>query len=115
MGSSSVREDAGGKPARPEADVPLLQKSDRRKLLLQLCEHTASGRGLGAGGRRRSRHAPIKKIIKNLRLPSDITFGALIRNGVPMLVDGETLIEPYDQVVVFFLNRSMKNIENLFN
>ena len=56
-----------------------------------------------------------KKIIKNLKLPSDITFGALIRNGMPMLVDGETLIEPYDQVVVFFLNRSMKNIENLFN
>lgn len=56
-----------------------------------------------------------KKIIKNLKLPSDITFGALIRNGEPMLVDGETLIEPYDQVVVFFLNRSMKNIENLFN
>ena len=56
-----------------------------------------------------------KKIIKNLKLPSDITFGALIRNGEPMLVDGETLVEPYDQVVVFFLNRSMKNIENLFN
>ena len=56
-----------------------------------------------------------KKIIKNLKLPSDITFGALIRNGEPMLVDGETLVEPYDQVVVFFLNHSMKNIENLFN
>lgn len=56
-----------------------------------------------------------KKLIKNLRLPSDITFGALIRNGEPMLVDGETLIEPYDQVVVFFLNRSMKNIENFFS
>ena len=56
-----------------------------------------------------------KKIIKNLRLPSDITFGALIRNGEPMLIDGETLIEPYDQVVVFFLNRSMKSIENFFS
>ncbi len=55
-----------------------------------------------------------KKIIKNLKLPPDITFGAIIRNGEPMLVDGETLIEPYDQVVVFFLNRSMKSIENLF-
>ncbi len=43
-----------------------------------------------------------KKLIKNLNLPSDITFGALIRNGEPMLVDGDTLIEPYDQVVVFF-------------
>lgn len=55
-----------------------------------------------------------KKLIRNLRLPSDITFGALIRNGEPMLVDGDTLIEPYDQVVAFFLNKSLKSIENLF-
>ena len=56
-----------------------------------------------------------KKLIKTLNLPSDITFGALIRNGEPMLVDGDTLIEPYDQVVVFFLNKSLKSIESLFN
>lgn len=56
-----------------------------------------------------------KKLVKNLDLPSDITFGALIRNGEPMLVEGDTLIEPYDQVVVFFLNRSLKHIESLFN
>ncbi len=56
-----------------------------------------------------------KKLIKNLNLPSDITFGALIRNGEPMLVDGDTLIEPFDQVVVFFLNKSLKSIESLFN
>ncbi|WP_294068175.1 Trk system potassium transporter TrkA [Proteiniphilum sp. UBA1028] len=56
-----------------------------------------------------------KKLIKNLDLPSDITFGALIRNGEPMLIDGDTLIEPYDQVVVFFLNKSLKSIERLFN
>jgi K+ transport systems, NAD-binding component len=56
-----------------------------------------------------------KKLIKNLNLPQDITFGALIRNGDPMLVDGDTLIEPYDQVVVFFLNKSLRNIESLFN
>jgi len=58
------REGVGGKPAKTEADVPLLQKSDRRKLLLQLCGNTASGCGLGAGDRRRSRHAQI--IIKNI-------------------------------------------------
>lgn len=56
-----------------------------------------------------------KKLIRNLNLPSDITFGALIRNGEPMLIDGDTLIEPYDQVVVFFLNKSLRSIENLFN
>lgn len=56
-----------------------------------------------------------KKLIRNLNLPADITFGALIRNGEPLLVDGDTLIEPYDQVVVFFLNKSLKSIEKLFN
>ncbi len=56
-----------------------------------------------------------KKLIKNLNLPSDITFGALIRNGEPMLVDGDTLIEPYDQVVVFFLSKSLRSIESFFN
>lgn len=56
-----------------------------------------------------------KKLIKNLNLPLDITFGALIRNGEPMLIDGDTLIEPYDRVVVFFLNKSLKSIEKLFN
>lgn len=56
-----------------------------------------------------------KKLIRNLNLPSDITFGALIRNGEPMLVDGDTLIEPYDQVVVFFFNKTLRSIEKLFN
>ncbi|MCE5206524.1 MAG: Trk system potassium transporter TrkA [Porphyromonadaceae bacterium] len=56
-----------------------------------------------------------KKLIKNLELPPNITFGALIRNGEPMLIDGDTLIEPYDQVVVFFLSKSLKSIEKLFN
>ena len=56
-----------------------------------------------------------KKLIKNLNLPPDITFGALIRNGEPMLIDGDTLIEAYDQVVVFFLSKSMKSIEKWFN
>ncbi|MDR0422013.1 MAG: Trk system potassium transporter TrkA [Proteiniphilum sp.] len=55
------------------------------------------------------------KLIRNLNLPPDITFGALIRNGEPILVDGDTLIEPYDQVVVFFLSKSLKSIEKLFN
>ena len=55
------REVAGGKPAKTGGDVPLPQKSDRRKLFLWLCEHTACGRGLGTGDRRQSRHAQIIK------------------------------------------------------
>ncbi len=56
-----------------------------------------------------------KKLIKNLDMPNDITFGALIRNGDPMLIDGDTLIEPYDNVVVFFMGKSLKRLESLFN
>ena len=44
-----------------------------------------------------------------------MTLGALIRNGEPMLIDGDTLIEPYDQVMVFFMNKSLKSIESFFN
>lgn len=56
-----------------------------------------------------------KKLIRNLNLPAGITLGALIRNGEPMLIDGDTLIEPYDQIVIFFQNKSLKTIESLFN
>jgi trk system potassium uptake protein TrkA len=56
-----------------------------------------------------------RKQIKDLNLPPYITFGALIRDGEPMLVDGNTQIEANDKVVVFFLSRSLKSIENLFN
>ncbi len=56
-----------------------------------------------------------KKLIKDLKLSSDITFGALIRDGIPMLIDGDTQIMPEDQVTVFFMNESLKTIESYFN
>ncbi|HLW06941.1 MAG TPA: Trk system potassium transporter TrkA, partial [Marinilabiliaceae bacterium] len=56
-----------------------------------------------------------RKQIKDLKLPNDITFGALIRNGEAKLIDGSTQIEANDRVVVFFLNKSLRSIENLFN
>lgn len=56
-----------------------------------------------------------KRLIKDLKLSSDITFGALIRDGQPMLVDGDTQIMPEDQVMVFFMNKSLKTIESYFN
>ena len=56
-----------------------------------------------------------RKLIKDLNLPGDITLGALIRNREPILIDGNSQIEPNDRVVVFFLNSSLKKIESLFN
>ena len=55
-----------------------------------------------------------KKEIKRLTLPSNVTLGGLIRNGEPMLIDGDTQIEPYDHVVVFCLNNTIRNIEKYF-
>ena len=55
-----------------------------------------------------------KKEIKRLTLPNNVTLGGLIRNGEPMLIDGDTQIEPYDHVVVFCLNNTIRNIEKYF-
>lgn len=56
-----------------------------------------------------------KKLIKDLKLSSEITLGALIRDGHPMLIYGDTQIMADDQVMVFFKNKSLKSIESYFN
>ena len=55
-----------------------------------------------------------KKPVKDLKLPKDMTLGGLIRNGVPMMIDGETLIQPLDHVVVFCLDSAMRKLEDYF-
>ncbi|MBB4034492.1 trk system potassium uptake protein TrkA [Dysgonomonas hofstadii] len=56
-----------------------------------------------------------KKEVKKITLPKNVTLGGLIRNGEPMMIDGETLIEPYDHVVVFCLDDSLREAEKLFH
>ncbi|SHG02830.1 Trk system potassium transporter TrkA [Dysgonomonas macrotermitis] len=56
-----------------------------------------------------------KKEIKHLSLPNNMTVGGLMRNGEAMLVDGDTQIEPYDNVVVFCLDDALREAEKLFN
>lgn len=55
-----------------------------------------------------------KKEVKYLNLPDDITLGGLIRNGEPMMIDGDTQIEAYDHVVVFCIDDGLRNAEKLF-
>lgn len=55
-----------------------------------------------------------KKEIKRLTLPRNVTLGGLIRNGEPMMVDGNTVIEPYDNVIVFCLEDALKEAEKFF-
>jgi trk system potassium uptake protein TrkA len=55
-----------------------------------------------------------KKQVKSLNLPGNITLGGLIRNGKAMMVDGETMIQANDHVVVFCLDDALKSAEKLF-
>ncbi|MDU1890248.1 MAG: Trk system potassium transporter TrkA [Dysgonomonas sp.] len=56
-----------------------------------------------------------KKEVKKLTLPKNVTLGGLIRNGEPMMIDGDTLIEPYDHVVVFCLDDALREAEKIFH
>lgn len=56
-----------------------------------------------------------KKQVKHMSLPNHVTLGALVRDGVPMLVDGETQIQAGDNVVVFCLGGTLRDAEKLFD
>lgn len=51
--------------------------------------------------------------VKELNLPTGVTLGGIVRNGIPQLVDGNTVIEPYDLVVAFCYNVSIKKVRKL--
>ena len=53
--------------------------------------------------------------VKDLGLPKGTTIGGLIRDGVGIVVTGDTLIHAGDHVVVFCLSMMIKKIERFFN
>lgn len=53
--------------------------------------------------------------VKDLKLSRDLTIAGLIRDGVGSLVDGRTVIQPGDRVVVFCLTGAIHKFERLFN
>ena len=56
-----------------------------------------------------------RKAVKDLRLPRDMTLGGLIRDGEPMIIDGNTQIQAFDNVVVFCLDTALRKLEDYFN
>jgi trk system potassium uptake protein TrkA len=56
-----------------------------------------------------------RKPIKELNLPKDMTLGGKIRDGKAEIIDGETIIQAGDHVVVFCLDTAMRKIEEYFN
>jgi trk system potassium uptake protein TrkA len=55
-----------------------------------------------------------KKPVKDLKLPEDMTLGGLIRDGEPMIIEGNTLIRENDHVMVFCLNSAMTKLKKYF-
>ena len=56
-----------------------------------------------------------RKPIKDMRLPKDMTLGGLIRNGIPMMVEGDTQIRANDHVMVFCFDSAMRKLKDYFN
>ena len=54
------------------------------------------------------------KDIKDFDIPSEITLAGLVRDGVGMLVKGNTRLQPGDHVVVFCMHGSFHKVEKFF-
>ncbi len=54
------------------------------------------------------------KPIKDLKLNKNLTLGGLIRNGAPMMIDGDTRLQANDHVVVFCLGHVISDLEKYF-
>ena len=55
-----------------------------------------------------------KDKIKDLNLPDNTNVGALVREDVGILVNGETQVMPGDQVVVFCKSQDIRKLEKFF-
>lgn len=59
-------------------------------------------------------HRITKHKIRELDLPGEVNIGAIVRAGEAVLVNGETLILPGDQVVVFCKQQAIRQMEKFF-
>lgn len=57
----------------------------------------------------------VGKVMSQIDLGDNITLGGLIRNGVAMMVSGDTVFEHSDHVVVFYHNMKISKLKELFN
>ena len=52
--------------------------------------------------------------VKDMKLPAELTFAGLIRDGKGEIITGNTRLQPGDSVIVFCLNGSLNKVEKLF-
>ena len=62
---------------------------------------------------RRDSHI-VGRRISDLKLPANMTFGGMMRNGRPWMIDGNTVFEPYDHVVIFYHDLTINTLKELF-
>lgn len=55
-----------------------------------------------------------KSAVKDLKLPKELNFAGMVRNGKGEIVTGTTVFQPGDSVIVFCLNGSLDKVEKLF-
>lgn len=55
-----------------------------------------------------------KKRIMDMKIPGGVTLAGMVRNGVPMIVRGDTRLRAGDRVAVFMLQGTLSTIRNLF-
>ncbi|MDR2497041.1 MAG: Trk system potassium transporter TrkA [Tannerellaceae bacterium] len=55
-----------------------------------------------------------RKPVRDLRLPSDMTLGGLMRNKTPVLIKGDTQIQADDRVIVFCLDAALRRLDEYF-
>lgn len=56
----------------------------------------------------------VGKMVRDMKLPKDLAFGGLLRNGVPQIVGGDTIFEPYDYIILFYHDILLRDIKKLF-
>ncbi len=55
-----------------------------------------------------------RKAVKNLSLPDELTIAGMVRHGQGLLVNGDTVLQSGDHVVVFCLSGSLHKLEKSF-
>jgi trk system potassium uptake protein len=53
--------------------------------------------------------------IKDISFPADAVIGGIVRAGSPIIPDDETIVKPFDKVVIFALPSSFNKIGKFFN
>jgi trk system potassium uptake protein TrkA len=56
-----------------------------------------------------------RSAIKDIHLPDEVNIGGIVRNGIGIIVYGNTEVLPNDHVIIFCVSSAIRKIEKYFN